>query len=210
MAIGFLSSRSDAALVRRSLRNIPEAFECLIRRHQRSAYGIARSFGIHAASADDVVQEAFVRAFAELRSLREPARFGAWFLAIVRNAARRHIRDAGRLPGKEAWSSLPAWPSCVRRHCRSISRIPPTPSSSVSRTRSVEVSPRSPYHDGRPGGMPEKEAKAWTERGGISCGRGGGSSARRRVRRPGRGRCGSARRPWRPTSGSRRGGSGNR
>jgi len=52
---------------------------------------------IRAASADDVVQDAFIQAFLGLRSLHDPARFGPWFLAVVRNAARRHIRDAGRM-----------------------------------------------------------------------------------------------------------------
>lgn len=89
----------DAALVRRTLAGDPAAFDTLVRRYLRPALAVAWEFTRTRADAEDIVQDAFLRA---LRSLGryDPARpFAAWFFTIVRNAARnaaaaRGVRDA--------------------------------------------------------------------------------------------------------------------
>lgn len=91
------SLRSDAELVRKALADSPWACEALVFRYQRSARAVARAAGVEPSSADDVVQEAFLRGFRQLAGLREPASFGPWFLAIVRNLAKSHLRGAGRV-----------------------------------------------------------------------------------------------------------------
>jgi RNA polymerase sigma factor (sigma-70 family) len=104
-----LSLATDAGLVRRALGDRPEAFEELVLRHQRKAHAVARSLGVHAASADDVVQESFLRAFQDLAALRSPAAFGPWLLQIVRNAAREHLKRAERSQARTiAGVELPA------------------------------------------------------------------------------------------------------
>ena len=42
--------------------------------------------------AEDITQEAFIRAFLKLKSLREPAKFGAWVATIAANMARDSIK----------------------------------------------------------------------------------------------------------------------
>ncbi len=42
--------------------------------------------------AEDITQEAFIRAFLKLKSLREPAKFGSWIATIGTNMARDAIR----------------------------------------------------------------------------------------------------------------------
>ncbi len=84
---------SDSRLVRRALARDPAAFEALVSRYQRSAYAIVRSLGVGEPSADDVVQEAFLKAFENLSRLRSEDAFGPWFLRIVRNAARDQFRS---------------------------------------------------------------------------------------------------------------------
>src|SRR5688572_33061179 len=79
---------SDAALVRGALRDDPRAFERLVLRYQRRAHAVARAAGVPESAADDAVQEAFLKAFRHLPALQAPESFGAWFLNIVRNAAR--------------------------------------------------------------------------------------------------------------------------
>ena len=60
-------------------------FERTIAPHMRAAYDLARWLVRNQADAEDVVQEAYVRAFRHFGSFRgERAR--AWLLAIVRNA----------------------------------------------------------------------------------------------------------------------------
>jgi len=85
-----LRFRSDADLVRTALDEGANAAEALVLRYQKKAYAIARAAGVRGEAADDVVQEAFLRTFRHLSSLRNPASFGPWFLAIVRNVSKSH------------------------------------------------------------------------------------------------------------------------
>jgi RNA polymerase sigma-70 factor (ECF subfamily) len=87
---------SDADLVRGALRDEPGAFEELVLRHQRKAQAVALAIGVKPQSVEDVLQGSFLRAFRELSGLQEPASFGSWLLAIVRNEAREHLRSAAR------------------------------------------------------------------------------------------------------------------
>src|SRR5262245_1726073 len=87
-----LRAPGDASLVERVLRDDPKAFELLVSRFQGRAYAIALALGVPRASADDVVQDAFLKALEKLPELRDRERFGHWFLQIVRNSARSRLR----------------------------------------------------------------------------------------------------------------------
>src|SRR5687768_3977630 len=82
----------DRDYVERSLAGETEAFESLVRKCNRMAGAIA--FGIlgdfH--EAEDVVQEAFFKAFRSLRDLRDAASFRAWFAGLVRSKALDAVR----------------------------------------------------------------------------------------------------------------------
>lgn len=90
-----LRGESDADLVRKALRNHPDAFEGLILRYQRKACAIALGIGVRPDSVQDVLQEAFLQGFRDLPDLRKPDSFRPWFLTIVRNVARRHLGPTG-------------------------------------------------------------------------------------------------------------------
>lgn len=77
----------DGVLVARALRGQSDAFEALVRRHLHSAYLVARQLVTSEADAEDVCQDAFVKALERLEDCREPDRFRPWFLTIVRNRA---------------------------------------------------------------------------------------------------------------------------
>jgi RNA polymerase sigma-70 factor (ECF subfamily) len=80
--------RDDASLVASALAGVEGAHRALYDRHRPGAWRVARSFAdLDRDEVDDVVQEAFVRAFRSLGSLKEPARFGPWLLTIARNRA---------------------------------------------------------------------------------------------------------------------------
>jgi RNA polymerase sigma-70 factor (ECF subfamily) len=76
---------TDAECVTRVLAGDNTAFETLVRRHARAAYALAFAFMRDADEAEDISQDAFVRAFERLDQCRDPARFGAWLMRIVRN-----------------------------------------------------------------------------------------------------------------------------
>lgn len=94
-------TRDDAALVRRAIAGDDRAFETLVRRYARPAHSVALGIMKEPADAEDVVQDAFVKALERLEDC-DPDKFGAWFLRVVRNRAhslRRYlgVRDAAPL-----------------------------------------------------------------------------------------------------------------
>lgn len=82
----------DAHLVERARRGDAGAFEQLVRRHLRAAYAVALAVTGEPADAEDVSQEAFVVALERLDQCRQPERFAAWLLRIVRTRALNHRR----------------------------------------------------------------------------------------------------------------------
>lgn len=90
------SPRDDATLVARARAGNAAAFEELVRRYFRPAYAIALALLGDAMDAEDVCQDAFVKALERLEDCRKPDRFGSWFLQIVRNRAHNY-RDYRRV-----------------------------------------------------------------------------------------------------------------
>ena len=86
-----------AELVRRVQGGELAAFNTLVLRHQDAAYSLAFRFLRSRESAEDVTQEAFLRAFNRLDTFRGE-RFCSWLLRIVANAARDELRRRKRRP----------------------------------------------------------------------------------------------------------------
>ncbi len=82
---------SDAALVARARRGDESALDALVRKHARAAYAVARAILGEHGDAEDVCQDAWVRAYERLDDCRQPDRFVYWFLQIVRNRARNYV-----------------------------------------------------------------------------------------------------------------------
>jgi RNA polymerase sigma-70 factor (ECF subfamily) len=75
-------------LVDRAVAGEEGAYRELYDRHRPAVFRLARGFATFGPDdVEDVVQEAFVRAFRALERLEQRARFGAWVLAIARNRA---------------------------------------------------------------------------------------------------------------------------
>ena len=74
----------------------------LVRSHQQRAYMVARAILTVHEDAEDVVQEAFARAYQALDRFKPEQSFGAWLNRIVANAAydlsrRRKVRNTEEL-----------------------------------------------------------------------------------------------------------------
>ena len=77
-----------------------EAYAELVRRHAPVALRAASLLGA-GADAEDVVQEAFFKAYARLDRYRDGAPFRPWLLRIVTNETRNLQRGAGRRRERE-------------------------------------------------------------------------------------------------------------
>jgi len=90
--------RSDVELVLASVKRQAGAFEALVERYQGLVKLVAFRHSGAEADADDAAQEAFVRAYFSLPTLKEPASFKSWLLRIASNVARDIARRRGRRP----------------------------------------------------------------------------------------------------------------
>lgn len=83
---------SDADLVGRARQGDAGAFDALVRRHLPAAYAVALARLGEPADAEDVCQDAFVTALQRIEECRQPERFAAWLLSIVRNRSHDYAR----------------------------------------------------------------------------------------------------------------------
>lgn len=69
-----------------------ELYHTLIQPYEHRVYRIALSLVKEEAEAEDVAQEAFLKAFRELATFRGEAKFSTWLISITLNEARRRLR----------------------------------------------------------------------------------------------------------------------
>jgi len=80
-----LATRDDRALVAASVAGDRSAFDVLVRRHQRTIYGVCYRFAGDHADAGDLAQDTFVRAYRGLARFKGDAAFGTWLYRIAVN-----------------------------------------------------------------------------------------------------------------------------
>lgn len=74
---------NDMALVKRAKHGDTEAFSELVRRHQHIIYNVAYRFMRDAALAEDMAQEAFLKAFRLLKGFRGDCSFSTWMYRVT-------------------------------------------------------------------------------------------------------------------------------
>ncbi len=90
------SALSDEQVVERVLAGETALFEVLMRRHNQRLFRTARSIVRDAAEAEDVTQETYVRAFAQLAQFEHRAMWSTWVTRIAVNEALARVRRRGR------------------------------------------------------------------------------------------------------------------
>ncbi|TIM74268.1 MAG: RNA polymerase sigma factor [Mesorhizobium sp.] len=83
-------------LVGRALAREGGAFHTIIKMHNQRLYRIARSVVRNDSEAEDIVQEAYVRAFAQLGDFRGESSLATWLSRIVINEALGRLRKRRR------------------------------------------------------------------------------------------------------------------
>ncbi len=87
---------SDEVLVRRARDGEESALSALVKRHTDAVYRVALAIAGDPDVAQDVSQDAFLKAFRGLDGFRGEAAFRTWLLTIAANAARGALRRQGR------------------------------------------------------------------------------------------------------------------
>jgi RNA polymerase sigma-70 factor (ECF subfamily) len=112
----------DMQLVRRALAREGDAFRTIIKTYNQRLYRIARGVVRNDSEAEDIVQEAYVRAFAHLDAFRGDSSLATWLSRIVINEA------LGRLRKRRRTVAMPENPQAE------IIRFPLNPSDDPERT----------------------------------------------------------------------------
>ena len=85
---------NEAKLIKRVCAGEREAFYELVRPYERMIYATAISAVKNPADAEEVCQEAVLKAFSNLSSFRAESKFSTWLVQITYNEARMKLRKA--------------------------------------------------------------------------------------------------------------------
>ena len=91
-----MQSQSDQRLIYRAKHGDADAFGVLMDRYASHVYASAVSQMLNHADAQDISQDAFLRAYTRLRQLRDPSGFVGWLSRITVTCARNRQRSDGR------------------------------------------------------------------------------------------------------------------
>ena len=86
----------DALVIERVLAGEIQLFAELVNRHQAPLYRHALGMVLDHDVAADMVQDAFVRAYTNLRQCRDRERFRAWLFQTLRNRCLDYLKEARR------------------------------------------------------------------------------------------------------------------
>jgi RNA polymerase sigma-70 factor, ECF subfamily len=109
-----MDATDAAAVLARARQGDGEAFRALVERHSRSAFRLAFRMTGNQQDAEDVVQDAFLRAYKQLGHFESRANFGTWLYRIVANCsvdllrARQARHDMTRRESLDDAIDLPA------------------------------------------------------------------------------------------------------
>jgi RNA polymerase sigma-70 factor (ECF subfamily) len=92
------SQATEGALIGQILSGHKELFVELIRPHQRTVYATVLGLLANKEDAEDVAQDALVKALARLNQFRKESTFGTWLIQIAINEARMRNRKQWRVP----------------------------------------------------------------------------------------------------------------
>jgi RNA polymerase sigma-70 factor (ECF subfamily) len=82
----------ELELLQRSLAGDLEAWGEIVTRYKRAVFGIAMGILGNAADAEDATQDAFIRAYENLRRYDLKRRFSTWIFTVVSNICKNRLR----------------------------------------------------------------------------------------------------------------------
>jgi RNA polymerase sigma-70 factor (ECF subfamily) len=88
----------DQALVERVQKGDKRAFDLLVRKYQHKVVGVISRYISDWSEAQDVAQEAFIRAYRAIAAFRGDSQFYTWMYKIATNTAKNYLVSQGRRP----------------------------------------------------------------------------------------------------------------
>jgi RNA polymerase sigma-70 factor (ECF subfamily) len=98
MALPTGADTGDIALVRRVQKGDKAAFDALVLKYQHKVLKLVQRYVRDPAEAEDVVQDAFIKAYRALPAFRGDSAFYTWLYRIAINTAKNALVSAGRRP----------------------------------------------------------------------------------------------------------------
>jgi RNA polymerase sigma-70 factor, ECF subfamily len=100
MVLGAAQQRQsdEASLIAGILAGDTQLYHDLIRPYERTVFMSALSVLKNEADAEEVTQEAFLKAFRSISTFRAESKFGTWLISIVLNEARARLRRQAIIP----------------------------------------------------------------------------------------------------------------
>lgn len=87
------SNSDDVQLVERCQKGDRQAFDELVIRHQKRIFNLAYRLLGDYEEANDLAQEAFIRAYKKIKSFRREASFSTWLYCLATNLCRNKLRQ---------------------------------------------------------------------------------------------------------------------
>ncbi|MGC2619802.1 MAG: sigma-70 family RNA polymerase sigma factor [Acidobacteriaceae bacterium] len=87
-----IANRDEARMIASILDGDVQLYHQLIRPYERSVYAVSLSCMKNQTDAEDVAQEAFLKAYCRLASFRGESRFSTWLVGIALSEARGRLR----------------------------------------------------------------------------------------------------------------------
>jgi RNA polymerase sigma-70 factor, ECF subfamily len=92
------AASTDTDLVAETLAGQQLSFQLLVERHQGRLFAVVRNYTRNRVEVEDIVQDAFLKAFKRLDSFQHQASFSTWLQRIAINTALDFIKRCGRSP----------------------------------------------------------------------------------------------------------------
>jgi RNA polymerase sigma-70 factor (ECF subfamily) len=88
--------KSDGTYARRVQDGDREAFRVLIERYEGTVFDLAHQYADSSEDAEDLAQDAFMRAYRRIGDLENPDRFSSWLYGIALNRCRDYAKNVRR------------------------------------------------------------------------------------------------------------------
>ena len=93
-----MTREEELAVIRRVQNGDVNAFEALVRAYEKNVYNLALRMMGNAQDAEDMAQEAFLKAYNSLPGFRGDSKFSVWLYRIVSNVCLDQLRKKSKRP----------------------------------------------------------------------------------------------------------------